>query len=223
MQKLKCTVSYDGTFFSGFQIQPNKRTVQQEIENAIMQIHNGEKIRIYSSGRTDTGVHARGQVFHFETNLTIPESNWKKAFNAILPNDIYMKQVERVPMSFHARFDATQKEYRYFVLNSKEPDVFKRNLTHHDPWENDIDAILVACEAFKGTHDFTSFCSARTTVKGSKVRTLSEVSCKREGNELQFILKGDGFLYNMARIIVGVLLEADRKSTRLNSSHVAIS
>src|SRR5690625_4907877 len=101
MQKLKCTVSYDGTFFSGYQIQPNKRTVQQEIEKAIKQIQNGEKVRIYSSGRTDTGVHARGQVFHFETNLSIPESNWKNAFNAILPNDIFIKQVEYVPTSFH--------------------------------------------------------------------------------------------------------------------------
>ena len=95
MQKLKCTVSYDGTNFSGFQIQPNKRTIQCEIEKAMKQIHKGKQIRIYASGRTDTGVHAKKQVFHFETDLAIPQRNWKKALNAILPDDIYVIKVEQ--------------------------------------------------------------------------------------------------------------------------------
>src|SRR5690625_3124165 len=207
MQKLKCTISYDGTNFSGYQIQPNKRTVQAEIEQAIKQIHKGKHIRTYASGRTDTGVHARGQVFHFTPELDIPTANWKKAFNAILPKEIYVKKIEKVSPDFHAQFDAIEKEYRYFVLNSKERDVFRRNFTYFYPFNIDVAKVQAACKMFEGTHDFTSFCSARTTVKGSKVRTLYEVSCNRIEDEILFILRGNSFLYNMVRIIVGVLLE----------------
>lgn len=208
MEKLKCTVSYDGTHFSGSQIQPNKRTVQSEIEKALLRIHKGKPIQIYSSGRTDAGVHARAQVFHFETDLKIPLANWKKALNTLLPADIDIKQVEQVPLDFHAQFDAIEKEYRYFVYNSKERDVFKRNYTYFYPYEIDIKRIQKACSLFEGTHDFTSFCSARSTAKGSKERTLYEVSCKKQGEEIQFILRGNGFLYHMVRIIVGVLLDS---------------
>lgn len=210
MQKLKCTISYDGTNFSGYQIQPNKRTVQSEIEKVLTQMHKGKSIRIYSSGRTDAGVHARGQVFHFETNLHIPVENWKKALNSQLPEDIYVHRVERVKDHFHAQFSAVAKEYRYFVLLTEERDVFLRNyrLMTKDTFD---DALLeAACRSFEGTHDFTAFSSARSTVKGSKVRTLYEVDFRRNGQELIFMLRGDGFLYHMVRIIVSVLLEAGR-------------
>lgn len=216
MHKLKCTVSYDGTNFSGSQIQPNKRTIQFEIEKAIKKIHKGKQIRIYASGRTDTGVHAVGQVFHFETDLVISGNNWKKALNAILPDDIYVKKVENVSRNFHAQFDAIEKEYRYFVLNSKEADVFKRNYTYFYPFALDMDKIKQACKLFEGTHDFTSFCSARSTVKGTKVRTLYEVSCEKQGDEIVFILRGNGFLYNMVRIIVGVLLDVGSGKLSMN-------
>lgn len=208
MRKIKCTISYDGTYFYGFQVQPNKRTVQSEIEKAIQQIHKGKQLRIYASGRTDTGVHAKGQVFHFETNLDIPPENWKKALNAMLPADIYVHMAELVPIDFHAQFDAVEKEYRYFILNSTERDVFKRNYAYFYPYELDIERMKAACKHFEGTHDFTSFCSARATVKGSKVRTLYEVRCDKEGDEITIALRGNGFLYNMVRIIAGVLLDA---------------
>ncbi|MEI3607854.1 tRNA pseudouridine(38-40) synthase TruA [Pseudogracilibacillus sp. SE30717A] len=207
MKKLKCTISYDGTHFSGYQVQPNKRTVQLEIEHVLKRIHKGKNIRVYASGRTDSGVHAKGQVIHFETDLQIPVDKWKDALNAIIPKDIYVKKVEEVSLDFHAQYDAIEKEYRYFILNSKEPDVFKRNYMYYYPFPIDIDAMQEACNYLEGTHDFTSFCSARSNVKGSKERTLYEVSCQKEGNELQFILRGNGFLYNMVRIIVGVLLD----------------
>ncbi len=216
MHKLKCTVSYDGTNFSGSQLQPNKRTIQFEIEKAIKKIHKGKQIRIYASGRTDTGVHAVGQVFHFETDLVIPRNNWKKALNAILPDDIYVKKVENVSRNFHAQFDAIEKEYRYFVLNNKEADVFKRNYSYYYPFAIDMDKINQACKLFEGTHDFTSFCSARSTVKGTKVRTLYEVSCERQADEIVFILRGNGFLYNMVRIIVGVLLDVGSGKLSMN-------
>src|SRR5690625_4145849 len=103
MQKLKCTLAYDGSNFSGFQIQPKKRTVQGGIEKALKKIHKGQDIRIHSAGRTDTGVHAMAQVFHFETDLQIEPANWKKAFTTLLPNDIEVKQIENADIHFHAR------------------------------------------------------------------------------------------------------------------------
>lgn len=207
MQKIKCTISYDGTHFFGSQIQPNKRTVQHVLEKALCQIHKGVKVPVYFSGRTDAGVHAKGQVIHFETEMNIPTENWKRALNSLLPDDVSVKNVEFVAPTFHAQFDATEKEYRYIVLNSKEPDVFKRNYTYHYPFALDMEKMQQACALFEGTHNFTSFCSARSTVKGTKERTLYEVSCKKNREEVVFILRGNGFLYNMVRIIIGVLLD----------------
>lgn len=210
MQSLKCTISYDGTNFSGYQIQPKARTVQAEIEKVLQTMHKGEFVRIYSSGRTDAGVHAKGQVFHFETPLRIPTDNWKKALNAQLPTDIFVHQVEIVPEHFHARFSAVEKEYRYFVHLSEERDVFLRNYRYTTRDEFDEALLEAACRTFEGTHDFTAFSSARSTVKGSKVRTLYTVDFKRTEDGLVFILRGDGFLYHMVRIIVSMLLEAGR-------------
>lgn len=207
MQKLMCTLSYDGTNFSGFQIQPNKRTVQREIEAALERMHKGIAIRIQSSGRTDKGVHAKKQVIHFETELYIEPTRWKKALNVLLPDDIMIHDVHVVPNTFHARFDAKEKEYRYFVLNRSERDLFQRNFTHFDGATFDIEKMQQACQKFVGTHDFTSFCSARATIKGDRVRTLYEVSCERDGDMIVLILRGNGFLYHMVRIIVGVLLD----------------
>lgn len=210
MTKIKCTISYDGTNFSGYQIQPNKRTVQQEIERAIAKIHKGKQTRIYSSGRTDAGVHACGQVFHFETDLTIVPENWKKALNALLPDDIYVHKAVEVDTSFHARFSACAKEYRYLIQNTSEIDIFKRNYRYFTADLLDVEAMQEACKVFEGTHDFTAFSSARSTVKGDKIRTLYEVTCNPQGEEIEFVLRGNGFLYHMVRIIVGVLLDVGR-------------
>lgn len=210
MKKLKCTISYDGTNFSGYQIQPNKRTVQSEIERILTSMHKGEHVRIYSSGRTDAGVHARSQVFHFETPLEIPLGNWQKALNAQLPDDIFVHSVETVEESFHARFSAVEKEYKYFILLTEERNVFLRNYRYIMNEKIDDSLLEAACRVFEGTHDFTAFSSARSTVKGDKVRTLNHVGFERKKNELVFTLRGDGFLYHMVRIIVSVLLEAGR-------------
>src|SRR5699024_6864979 len=172
MQKVKCTIAYDGSGFSGYQIQPRKRTVQGEIEKALQKIHKGEAIRIHSSGRTDTGVHAMAQVFHFETDLTIQPDGWYHALQTLFPDDIELKNVEIAESSFHARFDATEKEYRYFVLNSPQRDIFRRHYVYHSSAEYDVRKMQEACKLLEGTHDFTSFSSAKSTVKGSKVRTL---------------------------------------------------
>lgn len=207
MQKLKCVISYDGTNFSGFQIQPNKRTIQGELERALMKIHKGEHIRVQASGRTDTGVHAKGQTIHFDSSFVIPEDNWKRALNTLLADDLHVHVVERVGDTFHARYDVSEKEYRYYIWNQKEKDVFKHNYAYHFPYPLDISAIQVACKHLTGEHDFTTFSSAKATTKGSKVRTLFQVSCTKSGSEIEFIFRGSGFLYNMVRIIVGAMLD----------------
>lgn len=207
MEKIKCIIQYDGSNFSGFQVQPRKRTIQGEIERALATLHKGEKIRLHPAGRTDKGVHAVGQVFHFETSYRIKESGWKKALNDLLPKDLYIKEVTYVPPLFHSRYDAVEKEYKYIVDRSQTPNVFTHNYTHHFTKPLDIEKIKAACIYFQGKHDFTTFSSARDTAKGSKVRTLTDVSCEENGEELIFTFKGDGYLYNMVRIIVGTLLD----------------
>lgn len=207
MSKIKCTIAYDGTNFNGYQVQPGKRTVQGELEKALEKVHKGVTVRIQASGRTDTGVHAKGQTIHFDTELNIPGNSWKKALNALLPDDIYVVSSEIAHEDFHARYDVVEKEYRYYILNKREPDIFNRYYIHHFPYPLNIEAIQAACTEFVGTHDFTTFSSAKATVKGNKIRTLFEVSCKQQDDRLEFIFRGSGFLYNMVRILVGTLLD----------------
>ncbi|WP_028781744.1 tRNA pseudouridine(38-40) synthase TruA [Thalassobacillus devorans] len=207
MQKVKCIIQYDGTAFAGYQVQPNGRTIQAEIEAALKKMHKGEVVKVIASGRTDAGVHAVGQVIHFTSDLDIPLNGWKRALTAMLPADICVADVDYADAEFHARYDTTGKEYRYKVLNQKEADLFRRHYSYHVPKPLNIEAMRKACGYLKGEHDFTSFCSARTTVKGDKIRTITKADIVVEGNELTFIFLGNGFLYNMVRILVGTLLE----------------
>lgn len=210
MARMKCVIAYDGSAFSGYQIQPDKRTVAGELEKVLKKMHKGESVRIQGSGRTDTGVHAKGQVIHFDTALQIPEESWKRALNSLLPDDIYIKDVKKAEEGFHARYDAKSKEYRYYVQTTPEPDVFKRKYVCHFPYELNMEAMEKAAAYLKGTHDFTAFSSVKATVKGSRVRTLYELSCKSYDEGIYFVFHGDGFLYNMVRIIAGFLLDAGR-------------
>jgi len=207
MKKIKCVLSYDGTNFSGFQIQPRKRTIHGEIERALKKIHKGHQVQIQASGRTDLGVHAKGQTIQFQTTYDLPMYNWKKALNTLLPDDIFIHHVEEVPLTFHVRYDAIEKEYRYYIWNEEGHDVFKRNYAYQFPYVLNIEAMQEACSYLEGKHDFTSFSSAKTTIKGSRIRTLSQVTCEKRGSEIEFIFKSNGFLYHMVRIIVGCLLD----------------
>ena len=207
MPRIKCTIKYDGSGFSGFQVQPQYRTVQGVLERVLKEMHKGREIRLQASGRTDTGVHALGQVIHFDSSYNIPEENWKRALNTLLPDDVYIDKVEQVTEAFHARYSVKEKEYHYFVWNAEEPDVFKRNYSHHFPYPLDIERMQEACKLLEGTHDFTTFSSAKSTAKGSKIRTIFHASCQRNGEEVEFIFRGSGFLYNMVRIMVSVLLD----------------
>ncbi|MGM0847195.1 MAG: tRNA pseudouridine(38-40) synthase TruA [Bacillota bacterium] len=206
MQRIKCTVAYDGSSFAGYQVQPGKRTVQLEIERALSNIHTGEEIKITASGRTDAGVHAKGQVFHFDTKLSIPEEKWPRVINNKLPPEVVVTSAEVVPDDFHARFSAVKKEYRYSVYRTETTDPFKRNFALHFPYNLNIEEMKKAAEHLIGEHDFTSFCSAKTNVK-DKVRTIYSIELKEKEEEITFCYTGNGFLYNMVRILSGTLLE----------------
>src|SRR5699024_4029805 len=148
-----------------FQIQPNKRTVQGELEQALAKMHKGNGVRIQASGRTDAGVHAVGQVFHFDTERTLPPHKWKRALQCLLPADIQVMLTANAEEDFHAQYSAIEKEYRYFVLNRPEPDIFRRQYIYHSPATYDLEKIQQACRVFAGTHDFTTFASAKSTAK----------------------------------------------------------
>lgn len=207
MARIKCVVEYDGSNYCGYQIQPNGKTVQEEIEKALKTMHKGKEVRITASGRTDSGVHAKGQVFHFDTSLDVPENRWVRALETLMPSDIYIKSAEYVPEDFHAQFNVEEKEYRYYVKPAKSRDVFRRGTVYHFPRNLDVAKMQQAVKLFEGKHDFTAFCSAKTTLKGNKIRTISRAELKQNGDELEFIVRGDGFLYNMVRIMMGTLLE----------------
>ena len=206
MPKYKCVIAYDGTDFAGYQVQPEKRTIQSEFEAVLAQMHKGTIIKVTASGRTDSGVHAKGQVLHFESPLTFPTENWIKAFSALLPTDIIALEVDIVPDDFHARFHTTGKEYRYIVARSKLRDPFKRNYAYHYPYPLNVKAMREAISYLIGTHDFTSFCSAKTEVV-DKVRTIKEMDFEESDDFMVFRFVGEGFLYNMVRILVGTLLD----------------
>lgn len=206
MHRYKCIISYDGTLFAGYQVQPDKRTVQSEIEKALGSMHKGEEIKVSASGRTDARVHAKGQVIHFDSSYSLPAENWEKAMNALLPEDIVVISIEEAAADFHARFDAAGKEYRYKISRSKKRDPFQRNYSYHFPFELDRQAMEAAIPMLLGTHDFTSFCSAKTDVV-DKIRTLREIELLEEDGMLLFRFVGSGFLYNMVRILVGTLLD----------------
>ncbi|WP_313428141.1 tRNA pseudouridine(38-40) synthase TruA [Siminovitchia terrae] len=207
MQRYKAVVAYDGSGFSGYQIQPRGRTVQGEIEQVLRKLHKGEVIGVTASGRTDSGVHARGQVIHFDSPLKLSGEQWIKALNSLLPDDISFLKVEAARSDFHARFDATKKKYKYFLYGGLVRDPFKRHFAAHVRGAFDVKAMREAAEYLTGTHDFTSFCSAKTETD-NRVRTLFELDIQEYGNELELTFVGDGFLYNMVRIIVGSLLDA---------------
>lgn len=198
-------ISYDGTAFNGFQTQPKDRTVQDELEKVLKRITK-EEIAIHASGRTDAGVHARGQVFHFLTNARMPIDRFAIAMNTELPSDIMVLEAKEMPHDFHARHNAKRKTYRYTIDNGKFPDLFGRHYRLHVPVPLHIEHMKQALSYIEGTHDFTSFTSLRS-VKPHHVRTIYEARLWVEGSFIHIELTGNGFTYNMVRIIVGTLLK----------------
>lgn len=201
----RLTLCYDGTRYRGWQRLPDGAlTVQGKVEKALSEIF-GMPIEISGSGRTDAGVHAEGQVASFHAPEKPIETIVPK-LRHLLPEDVGVIDLSYAPDRFHARLAATRKTYRYRVWNSAEPDVFERRFRTQILQPLDVERMREAAQLLIGTHDFLGFC-ANKHMKKSSVRTLYGLSVERDGNELRFTLTADGFLYNMARILVGTLLE----------------
>ncbi len=194
--------SYDGSNYFGFQKQNNKRTVQQTLEEALMKI-NKATVRVIPSGRTDTGVHACNQVAHFDLDINITKAELKKALNALLPGDIYVKRVAQ-KANFHARFDATKKAYVY-VINMGTYNVFEKDYVMQLNQKLAIEKMQAASKHFLGTHDFSSFCK-KSSDEDCR-RTIWTINFTSSGNKLKITIVGSGFLRYMVRNMVGTLIE----------------
>ncbi|GEK91746.1 tRNA pseudouridine(38-40) synthase TruA [Alkalibacterium kapii] len=206
--RYKARILYDGTHFSGFQIQPDQRTVQGELEKALTLLAKGEKIRIYGAGRTDSGVHASGQIVHFDFPFEIDPVGLMTGMNASTPSDLTILDLDRADDSFHARYMAKGKKYVYRVHNSRFQNPFFRHFSHHHRYPMNKSKVEEALKHLIGTHDFTSFASTHSD-KEDKVRTIykASVEVNEETNEWVFTFIGNGFLYNMIRILMGTLLQ----------------
>lgn len=206
MRNIKLVIEYDGKEFNGWQKQPNKLNIQGEIEQAIERI-TGEKVDLMASGRTDAGVHAMGQVANFKTNSNMPIEKFPIALNANLKKSIVIKSAEEVEERFHSRLNCKRKTYRYVINNSKYGTAIYRNLETHIPIKLDIQKMQQAIKYFEGEHDFKAFKASGTSSKSS-VRTIYKAEVLDAGNERIYIeLTGNGFLYNMVRIISGTLVD----------------
>lgn len=209
MANFKLTVAYDGTNFCGWQTQPSQRTVQSVVEKAWQEI-TGEQVRATSTSRTDSGVHARGQVVGIETATQIPMSKMLTGMNAKLPEDVVVLSVEEAPEGFHATYDAIGKRYRYQLHNDRRRPLFDLPYVWHVPQHLDVEAMHCSGQALVGRHDFVSFQCAGSE-RESTVRTISAVEVLpgkgKDSSQVWIEVEGDGFLYNMVRVIVGTLVD----------------
>lgn len=210
---IKLTLAYDGTAYAGWQRQPGKPTLQDTIESALERIV-GERIIIAGSGRTDSGVHALGQVASFHTTARLTPLAFQRAFNAELPRDIACLKAEEAPPGWHARKQAKRKRYRYVIHNSRTHDVFDRHRAWHYCYGKlDAAAMHRAAQQWVGTHDFRAF-ETQWPQRSSSVRTVFDAQCFRLAAPLEkrvyFEFEADGFLYNMVRTMVGTLVEIGR-------------
>ncbi|MGL5950502.1 MAG: tRNA pseudouridine(38-40) synthase TruA [Cetobacterium sp.] len=204
MKNIKLTLEYDGTNYCGWQKQKNMITVQSKVEEAIKNTTK-EEVLLTGCSRTDSGVHAKGFIANFKTCSSVPPNKFREALNAKLPEDIVVLLSENVEEDFHARYNAKGKTYEYRILNREYPSAIERNLAYHVKRELDIDAMKLAAQYFKGTHDFIAFRSQGSSVKGT-IRTIFDLNVEENEDLIKISVTGDGFLYNMVRIIVGTLI-----------------
>lgn len=203
MRNIKLTIQYDGKAYHGWQTQKNAITVQDVMEKAIFKLC-GAKPRLIGCSRTDTGVHAEKFVCNFTSETKIPCDKLPFALNTHLPEDVICLLAEDADMDFHSRYSAKKKCYTYYIQNSKFPDVFKINYAWHFPYKLDIEKMKKAAEAFLGEHDFIGFAASGFTVK-TTVRAIYSLDVEKQGDLIKITVCGNGFLYNMVRIIAGTL------------------
>lgn len=218
MKNILLTIAYDGSRFHGWQRQPNEVTVQGYLEQTLTRLF-GREILLNGTSRTDAGVHALGQRASFHTDINIPVERLARVCNNALCgreegsfalSPVRILKAEEVPEEFHARFDSRGKKYIYRICTAEKPDIFRRNYVYHVMQKLDIPAMQQAAEALAGTHDFKSFESSGGNPRETTVRTVYSAAVhlpRPQEDELLFEISGDGFLYNMVRIITGTLVE----------------
>lgn len=207
MHNIKLIIEYDGTNYHGWQRQKNAITIQEKIEDAL-KILTGANINLMGAGRTDAGAHARGQTANFRIDaLAIPVNKLPYAINTLLPEDVIVKHAEEAAEDFHARFCAKEKFYSYNILNSRFPSPLLRKYSFHYPRSLDINKMKQAGNYLVGTHDFASFIASGSNVK-TTVREIRYFDIQKNGELICATFRGDGFLYNMVRIIMGTILLA---------------
>lgn len=208
MKRIKLVVAYDGTNYHGWQVQPGKITVEGVLNETLSELLK-EEIAVIGASRTDAGVHARGNVAVFDTNTPIPPEKVCYALNRYLPWDIRVLSSEEVSADFHPRKAACKKTYEYRILNRDIAIPTERLYSYFVYYDMDIKAMQEAADYLIGEHDFKSFCSVKTQATGT-VRTIYRLNVDKEGDTIKITVTGNGFLYNMVRIIAGTLIEVGR-------------
>jgi len=211
MRTLRLTIAYDGTRYAGWQVQRSdgrKPTIQGTVERCLKRILR-ERVRVVGSGRTDAGVHALAQVAHVKTRSRLPVDRVRRSLNALVPKDIAIMDVREADRTFHARFDAVRKRYRYRLFTGSVVPPFLRRYVHHVRHPLNIAAMRREAAALRGAHDFRAFTRA-ASVRGRTIRRITGVRVQRGGDELVIELEGEGFLHTMVRSIVGTLIDVGR-------------
>ncbi len=204
MRNILLKIAYRGTNYGGYQVQPNKITIAEVLQDAIEKVF-GTRYDIKGASRTDAGVHANNFAVTFKTEKNIPTQNIIRALNVHLPDDVAVKSAQEVDIDFHPRYDALKKRYIYKIWNSVEKNPFFTDMALHIPQKLNVELMQEASKNFIGTYDFTAFCNTGCSVE-DKVRTINNCTVTKENNFIHVSIEGDGFLYNMVRIIVGTLL-----------------
>jgi tRNA pseudouridine38-40 synthase len=207
-RKFKILIEYEGTRYHGWQVQPNGITIQEVLQSCLKKII-GEKRSVVGSGRTDAGVHAQGQVAHFETASKMTSHQFLMAFNSLLPHDIVIKQVDEVPDTFHAQRSAVRKIYRYTILNRQYPSALQHNQCLFVQYHLDVEAMRESTTYLEGKYDFTSFRASNCEAR-NPVRQINKIDIFQDGDFINIYFDGNGFLKYMVRNIVGTLVLVGR-------------
>lgn len=217
MKRVMLTVAYDGTNYHGWQLQPNVVTIESVLNEALSSLFK-ENIKVIGASRTDTGVHALGNIAVFDTNARMPAEKVSYALNQRLPEDVRIQASVEVPIDFHPRHQNSKKTYEYRILNSEFPMPVYRLYSHFTYVSLDIEQMQRAADYLKGEHDFKSFCSVNTVAE-TTVRTIYDISVEKSGDMISIRVTGSGFLYNMVRIIAGTLMEVGRGNIMPEKMH----
>lgn len=215
MRNLLLTLCFDGSAYHGWQVQENAVTVQSTLQDAVQRIL-GVRENIIGCSRTDAGVHAEMFCCNMRTEKEMPPEKLQTALNAVLPRNIAVLSVKEVPYEFHARYDCKGKVYKYLIWNARTRSPFYENRAYHYPWPLDVPMLNEQIRQFLGQHDFSAFCASGSSVE-DRVREITRAEILRNGDLVEIYIGGNGFLYNMVRIMVGTLLDIQSGAILPNS------